>query len=109
MNKTSEIIFKINLDENHIPEKITWQATDGGQSEADCKSIMLSVWDKKENNTLRVDLWTKELKVDEMQQHICQTILTLADTVKRAINDEESAEKIRDFGNNLMEDFQRKQ
>jgi hypothetical protein len=28
---------------------------------------MLSVWDSKEKESMRIDLWTKEMPVDEMK------------------------------------------
>ena len=30
MNHTSEIKLQVELDENRIPERITWEAPDGG-------------------------------------------------------------------------------
>jgi hypothetical protein len=51
--KTSEINFKIQLDENHLPESMQWSATDSDVNGIqDCKSLMISVWDPKEKSTL---------------------------------------------------------
>ncbi len=44
---TSEIKFNIGLDENKIPETISWSAEDGGIDNSDSKAIMISVWDHK--------------------------------------------------------------
>jgi gliding motility-associated protein GldC len=94
MSKTSEITFQVTLDDKNIPEKIQWKATDLGEAKLnDCKSIMLSIWDHQENNTMRFDLWTKDMRVDEMDQHFFQTMMTMADSYQRAtgynfINDE---------------------
>jgi gliding motility-associated protein GldC len=94
--KSSEIKFQISLDENKVPETIHWQADEAGVS-AEAKAIILSVWDKKEQNTLRIDLWTKEMQVDEMKQFVHQTILTLADNFERATGEKPMAETMRDF------------
>lgn len=97
--KKSEIKFTITLDENHVPEKIEWQADDAGEDGLkECKSIMLSLWDKKERNMLRIDLWTKEMMLDEMKHFYYQSIVTMADAYERATNDAEIAKNIRDLG-----------
>ena len=58
---TSEIKFLVELDENRVPEKLTWSAQDGGVQQEDAKAMMLSIWDSKVQETLRIDLWTKDL------------------------------------------------
>ena len=58
---TSEIKFQIGLDENRVPEEISWTAKEGGIEDMTSKAIMLSVWDPKDKDTLRMDLWTKDM------------------------------------------------
>ncbi len=94
---TSKITFKIALDENRIPEKITWNADDGGIKNEASKAIMLSVWDHEKKDTLRMDLWTKDMHVDEMKQFFHQTLVSMADTFERATDDEKMSTSIRDF------------
>jgi len=102
--KTSEIKFTVTVDENHVPEKIIWEASDTGEEGAkECKSAMISLWDKKEQNTLRIDLWTKEMKVDEMKHFFYQSMLTMSDVYERATSDSELAEEMREFGKNMGE------
>lgn len=94
--KKREIHFDIQLDENNVPEKIVWNATDAKQS-AEAKAFILSVWDKEERNTLRIDLWNKEMEVDEMKRFVHQTILTLADSFEKATGEKKMADTMRDF------------
>lgn len=94
--KKSEIHFDIELDDNNIPEKIVWNASDAKKA-AEAKAIILSVWDKEERNTLRIDLWNKEMEVDEMKRFVHQTILTLADSFERATGEKKMADTMRDF------------
>ena len=94
---TSEIKFLIELDENKVPEKLTWSAQDGGVNTEDTKAIMLSIWDSKAQETLRIDLWTKEMPVDEMKLFFHQTLVAMADTFKRATDDEKMADTMKDF------------
>ena len=42
-NSTIEI--KVGLDENRIPEKISWSAEDGKVKDKPSKALLLSVWD----------------------------------------------------------------
>ncbi|PCI92795.1 MAG: gliding motility protein GldC [Flavobacteriales bacterium] len=102
--KKSEINFTVSLDENHVPEKIEWTATDTGEKEIkDAKAMIISLWDAKENNTLRIDLWTKDMMLDEMKHFFYQSIITMSDTYERATNDKVIAEEMRAFGKMIGE------
>ncbi len=102
MGKSSDINFKVHLDENQVPEKIEWAASDAAE-ESTCDAVMLSLWDEKEKNTLRIDLWTKEMTVDDMKRFFHQSIVTMADTFERATNEGEMAKEMREFGVNFAE------
>jgi gliding motility-associated protein GldC len=96
--KNSEIKFNITLDENSHPDKIEWMATDSGvEGVKEAKAFMLSIWDAKDPGTLRIDLWNKEMMVEEMQRFVYDTINSLATTYANATNDEIIAKEIRDF------------
>lgn len=94
---TSEIKFVVELDENRVPENISWSAQDGGIDLEEAKAIMVSVWDAKAKETLRIDLWTKDMPVDEMKQFFHQTLVAMSDTFQRATNDEKMADTMKDF------------
>ena len=94
----SDIKFRIGLDENKIPKKIDWIAEDSGMDNLDpAKAIMLSVFDPKSNDTLRIDLWTDEMKVDEMKKFFHQTLMSMSDTLERSTNEKELADELREF------------
>ena len=94
---TSEIKFEIELDANRVPEKLFWTAADGGVAKEEAKAIMLSVWDSKAKETMRIDLWTKEMPVDEMKIFFHQTLVAMTDTFQRATGDEKMAGAMTDF------------
>ena len=94
---TSEIKFNIQLDENRVPEKLQWSAQDGGVDTEDTKAIMLSIWDNKAQETMRIDLWTKDMPVDEMKVFFHQTLVAMADTFHRATGDEKMTDTMKDF------------
>jgi len=95
--KKSEIKFFIELDENKVPEKLSWTAQDGGIEAEDSKAIMLSIWDHKAKETMRIDLWTKDMPVDEMKIFFHQTLVAMSDTFERATTDQKMANTMRDF------------
>ena len=104
MGKTSEIKFTITLDEKKVPEKIEWEATDAGfDGKKECSSIMLSLWDKEEKATLAIDLWTKEMIVDDMNIHFHQVFNKLADTYERSTKNKKIADMIKNFSADFAE------
>jgi gliding motility-associated protein GldC len=94
---TSEIKFLVELDENRVPEKLTWSAEDGGVELEEAKAMMLSIWDSKVHETLRIDLWTKDMPVDEMKLFFHQTLVAMSETFQRATQDEKMADTMKDF------------
>lgn len=98
MSRTSEIKFTIQLDDKKIPKKIEWEATDAGfDGRKECDSIMLSLWDKEEKVTMAIDLWTKDMMVENMNIHFFQIFTKMADTYLRATNNNEVAQMIESF------------
>lgn len=96
-NKKSEIKLNIELDDNKVPEKLSWTAQDGGISNAEAKAMMLSVWDSEKQESLRIDLWTKDMPVDEMKVFFHQTLVAMSDTFNRATQDEKMTATMKDF------------
>lgn len=94
---TSKIELKVELDENRVPEKLNWTAQDGGITNADAKAMMLSVWDSAAQESLRIDLWTKDMPVDEMKVFFHQTLVAMSDTFNRATQDEKMTATMKDF------------
>ena len=39
------ISFEIDLDQNNLPEKIIWKASDSDNKENSTKAIAISLWD----------------------------------------------------------------
>jgi len=98
MSKTSsEIKFTIELDQNKVPETLSWTAKDGGVEDEESKAIMLSIWDNVNKETLRIDLWTKDMPVDEMKIFFHQTLVAMADTYEKATQDDKMSATMKDF------------
>ena len=93
-----EINITVELDEQNIPSNIRWKATDmQGVDEIQARAMLLSLWDARNKDTLKLDLWTKEMTVDEMKIFFHQTLVTMADTFESATTDDRMAGDMRDF------------
>ncbi|MES2487101.1 MAG: gliding motility protein GldC [Bacteroidota bacterium] len=106
---TSEIKIVVELDNNRVPETLTWSAQDGGITNQDSKAIMLSVWDSKAQESMRIDLWTKDMPVDEMKVFFHQTLVSMSDTFERATGDKKMTETMKDFCDYFAEKLEIKQ
>ena len=108
--KTSEINIKVVTDINHLPEQITWQATDSGmEGENETKAMMLAFWDSSQQNTLKIDLWTKDMMVDEMADFFYQTMMGMADTYDRATHNHELVNDMKAFAKDFYKKFREQQ
>ncbi len=74
-----------------------WTAKDGGMEDAAAKAMLLSLWDPKEMGAMKIDLWTKDMSIEEMKQFFHQTLLTMADTFERATGEKNICEDLRDY------------
>lgn len=96
--KTAEIKLTIDLDDNNVPDNIMWESTDSQNKEAlPVKSMMLALWDNNYKNTLRIDLWTKDMPVDEMKRFFYETLMTMGDSFLRATGETNIVEDLRDY------------
>jgi gliding motility-associated protein GldC len=94
---TSEITLRVALDDNHVPEKLSWSAQDGGIENEEAKAMLLSVWDSKNQESLKIDLWTKDMPVDEMKTFFHQTLVAMSETFMKATQDEKMTATMKDF------------
>ena len=100
--KSSNINFKVSLDKENLTVEIEWNADDADvDGKQLAKAIVLSLWDGLQQNALRIDLWTKEMNVEEMNLFMFQTLSTLGDTYERATNNTEIAAEIREFAHHF--------
>jgi gliding motility-associated protein GldC len=107
---TSSIRIDISLDTDRIPETISWSATESSSDELKkAKALMLAFWDAADKSALRIDLWTKDMMVDEMGDFYYQTLMTMADTFHRATRDERLVEELRQFAKSFYQKFRESQ
>jgi gliding motility-associated protein GldC len=69
---------------------LRWQANDAPEPDPQpAEAMILALWDGEHRNAMRIDLWTPCLTVDDMNDFVNQTLLSLADTYRRATNDDD--------------------
>ena len=101
--KKSEIRFSIALDDNKVPEAISWSATDSGPDIHFAKAINVALWDREQVGTMKIDLWTKDMPVDEMKRFVVDNIGSMAENIVTATDDKEMANKMRALCKELSE------
>src|SRR5690349_7740784 len=109
MNK-STITINVQMDEGRLPELITWNASDTTAEHAQkAKAMMLSFWDGSEKTALRIDLWTREMMIDEMADFFYQTMMTMADSYGRATKQDDTVDEMKAFAKNFYSKFKSQQ
>jgi gliding motility-associated protein GldC len=105
----STITLDVHLDEQKVPSEILWNSSSNSDEGAKAKAFILSLWDGAEKTALRIDIWTKEMMVDEMTDFFYQTLITMADTYDRATHDQELVNDMRNFAKDFYQKFRAKQ
>ncbi|KAA9339430.1 gliding motility protein GldC [Hymenobacter busanensis] len=107
--KKSEIRFSIALDDQKIPEAISWSATDAGPDIHFAKAMNISIWDREQTGTMKIDLWTKDMPVDEMKRFYVDMIGSMAESIINATSDEFMGAKLRAVGRELAQHLEREE
>jgi gliding motility-associated protein GldC len=106
----STIQINVGLDENKVPESLQWTATDSSAETVQAaRAMMLSFWDPADKTALRIDLWTKDMMVDEMADFFYQNMMSMADTFMRATQDGELTSEMKNFAKDFYKKFTDKQ
>ena len=98
MSEKSNLNIVFDLDENQVPEKISWESINSDEKvQHEAKAAFLSFWDKKDDNAMSLNLWTKDISIEEMSKFYFQTFITMADNFEKATNEDQIALAMRDF------------
>ena len=96
--KSSDITIRVGLNAENVPVRIEWGASDRNNGQLDeCKAMAVALFDKEHRDTLRIDLWTKEMQVIEMDRFVYQVLRSLGQTYLRATQNKELAEDLAKF------------
>ena len=91
--------FEVELDENYLPLNIDMQESDSAIQEKNIKALMVSAWSAQTKETLRIDLWTKDMPVHDMFIMYHQTMIGMADSLEKATGHDKIAGALRDYCN----------
>ena len=106
----STITIDIHLDEQKVPAQISWSATDStAEMMQPAKSMMVAFWDAQEKAALRIDLWTKDMMVDEMADFYYQTFMGMADTFLRATQNQALVNQMKENAKDFYKKFRESQ
>jgi gliding motility-associated protein GldC len=107
MNQSS-IKIDVLLDPNKVPEQINWSASDSVAGKVQqAKAMCIAFWDGADKTAMRIDLWTKDMMVDEMADFYYQMLMSMADTFKRATQQEEMSDDMKKFARGFFEKFRK--
>jgi len=95
--KKSTLKFDLELDENNVPKKIIMNSSDNQDDNILLTSVIIAAWDEKTKETLRVDLWTKDMMVNEMFIMYHQTLMSMANTLSKSTSQDKLAGALRDY------------
>lgn len=106
----STIKIDVTLDQGRMPENISWSATESSMDAArQAKAMILSFWDGADKTALRIDLWTRQMMVDEMADFFFQTMMSMADTFDRATRQTELVDHLKESARVFYTKFQEAQ
>ncbi len=91
------IKFSVDLDENHLPLNIEMDANESTTSDKNIKALMISAWAAQTRETLRIDLWTKDMPINEMFIMFHQTMMSMSSSLEKATGHEKLAGALRDY------------
>lgn len=96
--KTSNINVEIGLNAANMPVSMYWKADDAAdQTPQPSKAVLLSLFDKDSLDTLKIDLWTADFQVNEMDRFMFETLRGLAESYFRATQNREMATALHQF------------
>lgn len=102
----STINISVQLDADKVPQQISWNAS-GSTAAApqNAKAMFVAFWDAVDQSAMRIDLWTKDMRVDEMADFYYQVFTTMGDTFQRATKYEALSKDIKSFANDFHKKF----
>lgn len=103
--QTSSIVIDVTLDDEKVPTEISWKTDARDEMAQKAKAMMLAFWDGADKSALRIDLWTKDMMVDEMADFFYQTFITMADTFDRATHQHDLVKDMKQFAKDFYQKF----
>ncbi|SRR6056297_1220571 len=102
----SNVIISVHLDDEKRPDKIEWNADQiaGKNVSKESKAMFLSLFDGETKDTMKLDLWTKDFQVAEMDRFVFHSLKSMADAYVRATNNTEMGNQMQKFAHYFGEE-----
>tara|TARA_B100000900_G_scaffold289204_1_gene248157 strand:- start:84 stop:425 length:342 start_codon:yes stop_codon:yes gene_type:complete len=101
--RKATINIEVILNENNLPDQISWFASDSKKNNEVAKAFILSFWDPNLKNSFNIDLWTKEMTMEEMKFFIFQNLLKMSGLIQKSTGDQELSKSIKNFATEFGE------
>jgi len=96
--KKSVISIEVSLDKDNIPDKISWTAASPqGPETRESKAMLLSFFDKETLETFKIDLWTTDMQIAEMDRLMFHSLKAMSEAYFKATKNEELSNHMRSF------------
>lgn len=95
MKKTLK--FEVEIDENNLPNNIKMIGEETKNTAIMLKALMVAAWDASKKETLRVDIWTKDMPVNDMFILYHQNLMGMATSLEKSTGEEKLAQALRDY------------
>jgi gliding motility-associated protein GldC len=99
----SEIKFNIEMNDKKFIDTIKWESTDKPSDGPDkTDAIAISIWDPIQKNTLRIDLWSKDMTAFEMKRFTVDSVGGLAESLRSSTGDNKMADMMQELCQTLV-------
>ncbi|MEM6878931.1 MAG: gliding motility protein GldC [Bacteroidota bacterium] len=95
INKQSGIKVGIGLDEEKMPVYLDYAGE--GEMPRECKAAFLSFFAKDTKETMKIDLWTKDMQIVEMDRFYYQMLRSMTETYFKATQNKDLANDFQQF------------
>jgi gliding motility-associated protein GldC len=103
MDQVSEIRLAVRVAASGV-QSITWEADASPEPGLQtAEAMILALWDGERRNAMRIDLWTPRFTVDDMNDFVFQTLLSLADSYRTATGNDDLMVEIKNFARTFAE------
>ncbi|MBT8229588.1 MAG: gliding motility protein GldC [Bacteroidia bacterium] len=100
----SEIKIEVSMDAQKRPSKINWTAdSPDGPVSRSSKAMLVSFFDEETKETMKIDLWTNEFQLAEMDRFMFHTLNALTETYFKATGNQELSNHMKSFAQHFGE------
>jgi gliding motility-associated protein GldC len=100
---TSDIRVSVSMNDEGIQD-IRWEADDALETASQqAKAMILALWDGVERNAMRIDLWTVDMTVEDMNDFVFQTLISLAESYGNATGNKSMSAELKIFAREFAE------